>query len=63
MSKGTVTIHKVMASNDALEDWDIHMVVAIDHDKQEVIDGDISEELLERRLRRDGWTITLKEDN
>ena len=62
MSKGTVTIYNVMASNDALDDWNIHMVVAIDHDKQEVIDGDISEILLERRLRRDGWTINEQED-
>ena len=57
MRDGAVTIHHVVASNDDLADWEIHMVVAIDHEKQEVVDGDISETLLIRRLRRDGWTI------
>ena len=65
MSKGTVTIHNVMASFSVsdLHDWDISIVIAIDEDNQEVIDGDISEILLERRLRRDGWTINEQEDN
>ena len=61
MTKGTVTIHNVTASNDHLINCEIDMVVAIDHDKNEVVDGDIRYDLLERRLRRNGWNI--KEGN
>jgi len=57
MDRGTVTIYNVTASNDDLVDWCIDMVVAVDIDNAQVIDGDIRYDSLERRLRRDGWLI------
>lgn len=66
--RGTVVIHTVTASNDILDDhnWDgIYMSVAVDWgdpECPEVIDGDISESLLERRLHRDGWRVVSEDD-
>ena len=65
MNKGTAVIHVVTAMNDVLSDndWvDIELVIAVDHGNGEVVDGDIRYDLLERRLRRDGWDV-VDEDN
>jgi len=58
--RGTVVLHAATAMNDIISDTgfvDIDVVIAIDHKTGEVIDGDISYDLLERRLRRDGWDV------
>lgn len=65
MNRGTVIVHTVDGMNDILADngfVDISLVVAIDHEKNEVIDADIRYDLLERRLRRDGWNVVDEDD-
>ena len=57
MSRGLVTIHRVIANNAYLADLDIEvdMVVAIDHSTGDVIDGDVSEVCLRQRVSDCGW--------
>lgn len=65
MNRGTVTVHTVTGMNDILADnhiVDIGLLVAIDHENNEVIDADIRYDLLERRLRRDGWNVVDEDD-
>ena len=62
MSNRTATIHSITGSNDILSDtgWsDISLFVAIDHENEQVVDADIRDDLLERRLRRDGWDVVI----
>jgi uncharacterized protein YjlB len=64
-NRGTVIIHELDASNDITIDQGfehIGVAVALDHDTFTVVDADISAELLERRLRRDGWTVLHEDD-
>jgi len=65
MNRGTIIVHAVDGMNDVLADngfVDISLVVAIDHENYEVIDADIRYDLLERRLRRDGWNVVDEDD-
>ena len=65
IKRGTAVVHTLTASNDVTEDtgWvDIFVSVALDHDSYQTIDADISEELLVKRLQRDGWTVILEDD-
>lgn len=65
MNRGTVTVHTVDGTNDILTDnqiVDVGLLVAIDHENNEVIDADIRYDLLERRLRRDGWNVVDEDD-
>lgn len=64
INRGTVIIHQCDAMNDITNDtgWQyITVVVALNHDTWEVVDADVSETLLIKRLERDGWTV-LHED-
>lgn len=64
INRGTVIIHQCDAMNDITNDngWENIMVaVALNHDTWEVVDADVSESLLIKRLQRDGWTV-LHED-
>jgi hypothetical protein len=63
--RGTVVIHTLTASNDVTDDlgWEgILVEVALNHDTWEVVDADVSEELLIKRLQRDGWTVINEDD-
>lgn len=64
INRGTVIIHQCDAMNDVTNDtgWQhIMVVVALNHDTWEVVDADVSESLLIKRLQRDGWNV-LHED-
>jgi len=60
MSKRTATIHRITGSNDMLSDtgWlNITLWVGVDHENDKLIDVDLRNDLLERRLERDGWSV------
>jgi hypothetical protein len=65
-NRGTVIIHELEASNDITEDngWEmIGVAVALRWEHEyEVIDADVSAELLRKRLERRGWTVLHEDD-
>lgn len=60
MERGTVIIHATYAGDDIMVDtgWEtVNVFVALNHETFTLIDADVSRDLLEKRLKRDGWDV------